>query len=257
MKITFLGTGTSQGVPFIGCTCPICTSSDPRDNRLRSAVHIQIGGESWVIDTGPDFRYQMLRAGINRLNGILFTHSHKDHIAGMDDIRAFNYWQQEAIDVYSSAETLKSLQREFYYIFSDHNYPGIPQIETHVFDNKPFLIRGIAVIPIRALHLEMEVYGFRIGDFTYLTDANFIAPEELDKIRGSKVFVLNALRRAPHISHFHLDQAIEIAREVNAGTTYLTHISHQLGLHEVLDQELPPDIRLAHDGLSLEIPDQN
>lgn len=254
MEITFLGTGTSQGVPFIGCTCPVCTSSDHKDKRWRSAVHIQIQQHSLVIDTGPDFRMQMLQHQINALHSILFTHSHKDHIAGMDDIRAYNYWQQKAIDVYCTAETLDSLKREFYYVFAEYKYPGIPDITTHLIDHQSFTVDKFKVTPIYTKHFKMEVLGFRIGDFTYITDANYISDDELEKVKGSKVLVLNALRKTEHISHFSLPQAIAIAQKIKAEETYFTHISHQLGLHETVEKELPPHMHLAYDGLKIQVP---
>lgn len=254
MKITFLGTGTSQGVPVIGCDCNVCTSTDKRDKRLRSSIWIETPEASIVIDSGPDFRYQMLRANVRRLDALVFTHGHKDHIAGMDDVRAYNYFQQKAMDVYATEETQDSLRREFSYIFSGFNYPGIPQINLHnINPDRPFSINGLEIIPIRVLHYRLEVLGFRVGDFTYITDANFIAPEELAKAKGSKVFVLNALRREPHISHFTLNEAVAVAREVNAEQTYFTHISHQLGLHEELNEELPQGMQLAYDKLSFEL----
>ncbi|PZF73686.1 MBL fold metallo-hydrolase [Taibaiella soli] len=254
MKITFLGTGTSQGVPVIGCDCNVCTSTDKRDKRLRSAVWVETPEASIVIDSGPDFRYQMLRANVRKLDALVFTHGHKDHIAGMDDVRAYNYFQQKAMDVYATKETQDSLHREFSYIFAGLDYPGIPQINLHtITPDRPFFINGLELIPIRVLHYRLEVLGFRIGDFTYITDANFIAPEELAKAKGSKVFVLNALRREPHISHFTLNEAVAIAKEVGAEQTYFTHISHQLGLHEELNEELPKGMQLAYDTLSFEL----
>ncbi|XZF16120.1 MBL fold metallo-hydrolase [Chitinophagaceae bacterium MMS25-I14] len=253
MKITFLGTGTSQGVPVIGCNCAVCTSANPKDNRLRSAIWIDTPQASIVIDTGPDFRYQMLRAHVHRLDAVLFTHGHKDHTAGLDDIRAYNYFQQKAMDVYATGETQETLRREFSYIFDGFNYPGIPQLNMHRFGNAPFSINGLEVIPVRVLHYKLEVFGFRIGDFTYITDANYIAPEELEKVKGSKYFVLNALRHEQHISHFSLEEAVAVANEVGAEQTYFTHISHQLGLHDVLNEQLPPHIQLAYDGLELKL----
>lgn len=254
MKITFLGTGTSQGVPVIGCDCNVCTSTDKRDKRLRSSIWVETPEASIVIDSGPDFRCQMLRANVRRLDALLFTHGHKDHIAGMDDVRAYNFFQQKAMDVYATEETQTSLRREFSYIFTEHDYPGIPQVKLHTIrPDRPFAINGLEIVPIRVLHYRLEVLGFRIGDFTYITDANFIAPEELSKAKGSKVFVLNALRREPHISHFTLNEAVAVAREVGAEQTYFTHISHQLGLHEELNEELPAGIQLAYDQLSFDL----
>lgn len=253
MKITFLGTGTSQGVPVIGCHCAICTSADKRDNRLRTSVWIDAPEASIVIDSGPDFRYQMLRAKVQKLDAIVFTHGHKDHTAGMDDIRAFNYFSGKDVQVYASTETQRTLEREFEYVFKNKDYPGIPQIDVHTITNEPFSINGLTITPIRVLHFKMEVFGFRIGDFTYITDANYIAPEELEKAKGSKVFVLNALRQQEHISHYSLTEAIEIARQVGAEHSYFTHISHQLGLHSEIDGHLPKGMHLAYDGLTLEL----
>jgi phosphoribosyl 1,2-cyclic phosphate phosphodiesterase len=254
LKITFLGTGTSQGVPVIGCDCEVCTSPDKKDKRLRSSVWVDTPEASIVIDSGPDFRYQMLRANVRKLDALIFTHGHKDHVAGMDDIRAYNYFQQKPVDVYATEETQEVLRREFQYIFENKDYPGIPQINLHTINaHDPFYINGLKIVPIRVLHYKLEVLGFRIGDFTYITDANFIAPEELEKAKGSKVFVLNALRHEPHISHFTFREAIEVAEKVSAQQTYFTHISHQLGLHEVLNKELPPHMQLAYDGQTIEL----
>lgn len=254
MKITFLGTGTSQGVPVIGCDCAVCTSSNKKDNRLRTSIWIEAPEANIVIDTGPDFRYQMLRANVRKLDAVVFTHSHKDHIAGLDDVRAYNYFQQKAMDVYATTHTQDALRREFEYVFNNKDYPGIPQLNLHtILPDEPFVINGLEILPIRVMHYHMEVLGFRIKDFTYITDANYIAPKELNKIQGSKVLVLNALRREPHISHYTLEEAIEIAKLVGAGDTYFTHISHQLGLHDEVSKELPQGIHLAYDGLTLEL----
>jgi len=253
VKITFLGTGTSQGVPVIGCSCEICTSPDKHDKRLRSSIWIETPEASIVIDTGPDFRYQALRAKIHKLDAVVFTHGHKDHTAGMDDVRAYNFFQQKAMDIYASPETQSIIRREFAYIFDNPNYPGIPQITLHTIANEPFTINGLQLLPVRVLHYQLEVFGFRIGDFTYITDANYIAPEEMEKIKGSKVLVLNALRHEPHISHFTLEEAVAVAREAGAAQTYITHISHQLGLHDVLNQQLPQGMALAYDALQLDI----
>ena len=251
MTITFLGTGTSQGVPIIGCDCEVCTSTDPNNNRLRSAIWIDSPEASIVIDTGPDFRYQMLRANVRKLDAIIFTHSHKDHIAGLDDVRAYNFFQQKPMDIYGNGETLNALRKEFAYVFDNKTYPGIPQLNLHELSGEPFNINGLEIVPIRVLHYKLEVFGFRIGPFTYITDANFIAPEERDKCRGSKALVLNALRHEQHISHFTLNDAIDVAKDVAAEETYYTHISHQLGLHSEVDLTLPPHMHLAYDGLQL------
>ena len=254
MKIKILGSGTSQGVPMIGCDCVVCTSKDSKNNRLRSSIWIESEQTSVVIDSGPDFRYQMLREQVKRLNAIVFTHSHKDHIAGLDDVRAYNYWQNESIDIYASDATQEALKREFYYVFNGHNYPGIPQLNMHLIENnKNFSIGDLDFIPILVKHFNMEVYGFRIGDFTYITDANFIAPEEIEKLKGTKVLILNALRFEKHISHFSVSEAIKVSKEIGATTTYFTHISHQLGLHEKIEQQLPKGFHLAYDGLEINI----
>ena len=253
LKISFLGTGTSQGVPIIGCRCKICTSVDARDKRLRSSVLIETKDVNIVIDTGPDFRQQMLNTGIRKLDAVLFTHGHKDHTAGFDDIRAFNYIQQKAMDVYADKRVEKVLKRDFYYCFEDFKYPGVPDLNLHVFENESFFIQDVHVHPILLLHYKLPVYGFRIGNFSYITDANYISEEEKEKVRGSKVLVLNALRKTPHISHFTLDEAVALAQELGVEKCYMTHISHQLGLHEVVQKELPSNMALAYDGLAIEI----
>ncbi len=247
--ITFLGTGTSQGVPLIGCTCQVCMSTDDKDKRLRSSIHIQTNETSIVIDTGPDFRQQMLRAKVNKLDAVVFTHGHKDHTAGFDDIRAFNYIQQQDMEVYCDERVEEVLRKDFDYVFTDYKYPGVPRANLHRIVTAPFTIGDINLVPIELLHFKLPVYGFRIGDFTYITDANTISDREIDKIRGTKILVLNALRKEPHISHFTLDEAIELAQEINAEQTYFTHISHQLGLYDDIEALLPKGISLAFDGL--------
>lgn len=253
MKVTFLGTGTSQGVPVIACGCRVCTSSDKKDKRLRSSIMVSSPAGNIVVDTTPDFRYQMLREKVGHLEAVLITHSHKDHIAGMDDIRAFNYFQRSAINIYASEFSQQVIKREFAYAFSEFKYPGIPEINLKTIADEPLEVNGLKVTPIHVMHHQMPVIGFRFHDFTYITDANFIAEEEKDKIRGSKILVLNALRKEKHISHFTLDEAIALGRELEVPQVYFTHISHQLGLHAEVSEELPEGMALAYDGLTLEI----
>ncbi len=253
MKLTFLGTGTSQGIPLIGCQCAVCLSKDSNDNRLRTSVMIQSETTTVVIDSGPDFRQQMLREDVRKLDGLVFTHSHKDHLAGMDDIRAFNYIQKKDMDVYANEETQAMIRNDFAYIFTNNSYPGIPQVQMHLIGkNNAFTIGDITFLPIEVMHFKMNVLGFRVENLTYITDANFISAEEKQKIIGSDILILNALRREKHISHFTLDEAIEISDELAPKQTYFTHISHQLGLHEEVEKELPLGKNLAYDMLSIE-----
>ncbi|GAB3887255.1 MBL fold metallo-hydrolase [Spirosoma agri] len=253
MIITLLGTGTSSGVPLIGCECDVCRSVDFRDKRLRSSIHMAIDGRSFVIDTGPDFRQQMLRLDLKQLDAVLFTHEHKDHTAGLDEVRAFNFRSGQDMPIYARLPVLNQLKQEFSYIFAEHKYPGIPRIKAHEIRNEPFAVSGVPVIPINVLHHKLPVFGFRIGDFTYLTDLNYISEDELTKVYGTKVLVLDALQRLPHLSHFTLDQAVELATRIGADQTYFTHISHKLGLHREVEHELPAHIRLGYDGLQIRL----
>ena len=240
---------------MIGCTCPVCRSLDYRDQRLRVSVHLAVEGRSIVVDTGPDFRQQMLRAHIAQLDAILFTHEHKDHTAGLDDVRAFNFRQQQEMPVYAEPRVLEQLQREFSYIFAEHKYPGVPQVRLHAIedDQQPFDVLGLAVQPLRALHHRLPVLGYRLDDFAYLTDANLLPDSTMSQLRGADTIVLNALRHEPHLSHFTLGQAVEILEELRPRRAYLTHISHQLGRHREVETTLPPWIRLAYDGLAIEV----
>ena len=247
LKITFLGTGTSSGVPMIACPCEVCASTDKKDKRLRSSILVESSETSFVVDATPDFRYQMLRAGVKKLDAVLFTHPHKDHVAGLDDVRAFNYFQHKAMQVYANSLTEEALKREFAYAFSDQKYPGLPEINLNTIDATPFYIGDIPVIPILVWHLKMPVFGFRFGKFTYITDANKIDAAEKEKIKGSEIMVLNALRHHPHISHYTLDEAVAMARELGVKEAYFTHISHQLGLHSVVNNTLPTGMGLAWD----------
>lgn len=253
MKITFLGTGTSQGVPVIACNCEVCRSLDYRDKRLRVAVHIATEGKSLVIDAGPDFRQQMLRARIHTLDAVIFTHEHKDHTAGLDDVRAYNFHQKRDMPVYGRLQVLDQIKREFAYAFAEIRYPGIPQISLFPITNQAFNIDGVAITPIEVLHYKLPVFGYRIGDFTYITDVNFISEEEKQKLSGSKVLVIGALQKEKHLSHFTLSEALQLIEEIAPTKAYLTHISHRMGLHRLVEEELPANVHLAYDGLTIEL----
>ena len=250
MKITFLGTGTSQGVPVIACDCKTCLSDDYRDKRLRTSVLIEIDETILVIDAGPDFRQQMLREKVKRLDAIILTHEHKDHISGMDDVRAFNYKSQDAIDIFAEERVQKAVRKEYSYVFAEYQYPGIPKMRLNTVTDYGLTIKGISLIPLRVFHYRLPVYGFRIGNFAYITDANYIPEETKEKLFGVKYFVINALRKEKHISHFSLREAINLVREVSPRKAFITHISHQMGLHEEVNATLPPEIMLAFDGQS-------
>ena len=253
MKVTFLGSGTSQGIPVIACSCAVCTSADTRDKRLRSSILLQVDDKNIVIDSGPDFRYQMLRAGVTHLDALVFTHEHKDHTAGLDDIRAFNYKQGEAINVYAHKRVQDALKKEFSYIFAHHKYPGIPQLDLFEIGHHPFEVAGVPFIPIEVMHFQLPVLGFRIADFTYITDAKTVSDVEKAKIKGTKVLVINALQQEKHISHFTLEEALAFAQEIGAEKTYFTHISHRLGTHQKISELLPAGVELAYDGLYIEL----
>jgi len=254
LKLTFLGTGTSQGVPVIACDCDVCRSPDPRDKRLRTSVMVSQGDQNVVIDTGPDFRQQMLREEVRHLEGVVFTHPHKDHIAGMDDIRSFNFRQRRDMDVYANELTTKALHREFYYVFETEKYPGVPAVELHSIDeDTPFEVGGMTFQPVPVLHYKMPVLGFRIGDLAYITDANYIPPKSMARLRGLKVLVLNALRRKKHLSHFTLDEALEIVAELQPERAYFTHISHLMGSHADTARDLPEHVEIAFDGLQVHL----
>ncbi len=251
MKITFLGTGTSQGVPVIGCECEVCRSLDYRDKRLRVSVFIEVDGKNLVIDTGPDFRQQMLRERVSKLDAVLLTHSHKDHIAGLDDVRAFNFIQKQGMPIYGTNHTLEQIKREYYYAFEGDKYPGIPVLNLYEITDTEFSIDEIKITPLPVMHMKMPVLGFRVGDFSYITDANFIPEATYEKLKGTKVLVLNALQKDSHVSHFTLDEAVVQAKKIGAEQTYFTHMSHKIGLHQQVSKELPSEIALAHDGLSV------
>ena len=253
MIITFLGSGTSGGVPMIGCSCEVCQSNDSKDKRLRSSILIEILDYKLLIDCGPDFRQQLLKYKINAIDAIVLTHEHYDHIGGFDDIRALNFVHQKPMEFYCEQRVQMVIQSMFSYVFNQPHIKGLTQVNFNSIVESEFMIEDIPIIPIRAMHHKLPVLGFRINDFTYLTDANSIDRNNIKKIKGSKIFVLNALRQSDHISHFSLSQAIEIAKEVNAEQTYFTHASHQLGLHEIVEKSLPERMFLTYDGLQLNI----
>lgn len=254
MKITFLGSGTSQGIPVIACDCHVCQSKDQKDQRLRSSILISAEEQNYVIDTGPDFRMQMLTHKVKSLRAVLYTHEHKDHVAGMDDIRAFNFRENRPMSVFCTARVEKALQNEFHYVFAEEKYPGIPKVDIHRIDNQVFkLPDGPLVTPIEVMHYKMPVLGFRIADFTYITDAKTIADDEAEKVIGTKILVVNALHHSPHMSHFNLEEALAFIEKIKPEKAYLTHISHLFGTHEAIEAELPPHVRVAYDGLTIEI----
>lgn len=252
MKFTFIGTGTSQGIPVIACPCEVCVSADPRDNRLRTAGLLQSDTTTLVFDTGPDFRQQMLRHQVKVLDAVVFTHQHKDHVAGLDDVRAYNFLLNRKMDIYANQLTIDHLKREFYYIFEENQYPGIPMIDTHLIESAPFQVGDIGLTPVPVLHYKLPVLGFRVGKFAYITDANYISDESMALLEGVEILVLNALRLKKHLSHFTLDEAIEVAEKLRVKAAYFTHISHLLGKHEEISKRLPAHMQLAYDGLSLD-----
>lgn len=253
IEATFLGTGTSQGVPVIACDCTVCLSTQLKDKRLRSSLLLKINDQNFVIDAGPDFRQQMLREKINSLKAILITHEHVDHIFGLDDIRSFNWIQKHPTDIYAEKRVQEAIKRIFNYVFADYKYPGIPKMKLHLIENKPFKIDNIDFIPIRCFHHKLPVYGFRVGDLTYITDTNSIPDEELEKIRGSKILIINALRKEKHISHFNLEEALEVIDKIQPEKAFLTHLSHAFGKHDEIQQNLPDNVFVAYDGLQVEL----
>jgi phosphoribosyl 1,2-cyclic phosphate phosphodiesterase len=253
LTVTFLGTGTSQGVPVIGCTCEVCTSLDYRDKRLRTSIHVAVYGQSFVVDTGPDFRQQMLREQIKQVDAVLFTHAHRDHTAGLDDVRAYNFMQEMDMPVYGTQPVLDQLKIEYAYAFSSERYPGIPRLLLRPITTNEIAINKTVIIPLPVLHMKMPVMGFRFGTFSYITDANFISEETFELLKGTEILVLNALQLDSHISHFNLDEALKVVERVQPKKAYFTHISHKLGKHQLVERKLPQDICLAYDGLQLAI----
>lgn len=254
MKITFLGTGTSQGIPVVGCTCAVCRSTNPKDNRLRCSILIEDHNKNFIVDTGPDFRQQLLTQQIDDVEAVLMTHEHMDHLSGLDDVRPFNFRHKKDIPVYATERVQKALKRVYKYIFEPNPYPGIPQIELCTISKEnDFTIGASTFTPIEVMHHKMPVLGFRIKDFTYITDAKTITPEEKEKIKGTKVLVLNALRKKVHLSHLNLEEAVAWVEELQPEKAYFTHCSHLLGLHDDINRELPDHIQLAYDGLQIEM----
>ena len=254
MKLTFLGTGTSQGIPVIGCDCEVCRSEDPKDDRLRTSAMITVDGRNYVFDTGPDFRQQMLREKPENVDAVVFTHEHKDHIAGMDDIRPFNFKTRQPLNIYAHPRVQEALKREYHYVFSDNKYPGVPEVNVHTIKkDQNFSINGTKFIPIEVMHYKLPVLGFRVHDVAYITDANYIDETEKAKLKDLDVLVINALRKEQHISHFNLEEAIELVDELKPKRAFFTHISHLMGRHADVSKELPPHVQIAYDGLEVEL----
>jgi phosphoribosyl 1,2-cyclic phosphate phosphodiesterase len=253
LKITFLGTGTSQGIPIIACDCFVCKSTDPRDKRLRTSILIQAGEKNIVIDTGPDFRQQMLRSKIKTLDAVLFTHEHKDHVAGLDDVRPFNFLYKKAVRVFSEERVFAALKREYAYIFAENPYPGVPEIEINLIDDRDFYIDDMCVTPIRVMHHKLPILGFRIQDFAYLTDMKTLPDSEISKLSNIDTLVVTALRKEEHISHMNLEESLQFIKQINPKRSYLIHLSHKFGKHANEEVSLPENVFIAYDGLKIEV----
>lgn len=251
-KLTFLGTGTSIGVPVIGCDCHVCTSDNPKDKRLRTSAMLEINNKTLIIDCGPDFRMQMIDHHVTDIDALLFTHEHRDHVAGIDDLRAFNYILNKHVEIYATERVIESIKAQFPYIFDCNGYMGAPKLNIHPIENRPFYVDDILIMPIQVMHDTMPVFGFRINDVAYITDANYIADEEKEKLKGCKILVLNALRKSKHKTHFSLEEAVAIIQEIKPDKAFLTHMSHFIGLHNDINNILPQNIQLAYDGLVVE-----
>ena len=253
MRVRLLGTGTSQGIPIIGCTCPVCTSTDERDHRLRTSALVEVDGLNILIDAGPDLRQQLLRCGVTRLDALLMTHEHKDHTGGIDDVRPINFLMKQPLNIYGQPRVMKAIRNDYSYAFATEQYPGVPQLVLNPIQPEPFEVKGVEVIPVKVRHMTLPIFGYRIRNFAYITDASFISETEKKKLKGVKVLVINALRREQHYSHFNLEQALAVIDEVKPERAYLTHVSHRLGKYVEVSAELPENVFLGIDNQLIEV----